>query len=771
MADNTPRDDHAKALKQATSMAKQLRTRVMSDPEKADELVDQLNESTGLRLVAHRWAEAVAEAQEAVAAADKLVASRGPVGPYTPMPDAARYFTALGHVARLQAGMGLPGAGEQTAEVAYGWADQLTQPNLASHLSARTAVLTLMSVAAGRLAGGDLCAANAHADAAVLRAREARLGDDPMTIAVLVDALALQADCRWAANLPEDALAANREALELWHTWTAADLQQLPRMTKGHLDRVAAPAYALQRDLADRTAATGDVESALALREQLAELLHKMAARRSEQGRVDLALARADQASGLLAAGRSDEAARVAEAALEALQKLYKAESPVGQYLPVQALVAPVLARAELAQGRVEAARRSIEGVFSRMAAHRCVEVPVAAQARAQLVRHEVLQAAGDSGADAALAEFDRLAAQVREMAPGDAEARDLVEARARGVVLRGTAQPPHWENLPDERALAGSTREVAAATTQAVASQLSDEEMLRRIDEQREAEARERAVAELRAATERAERERQQAAERAERLAAVEARQAAEREAAEQAAEQERARQEAAQLAAEQAEREAHEQREREAAELEAAQRQQQEAEAARLAAEQEQTEHEREAGEAEAREAAEREAAAAAEAHRVAEEAQRSAEQAERAEAERLAAERREQEEARAREEARQRAEQEEAEAARAEAQAAADRERAAAEARAAIPTPDPTPVDPLERLRADVRQAVGKDAQATALERLAAALEARAGQEAQLRGETVRVLEQLADVQGWWGGRGTSRHAKQLAREWGL
>ena len=73
-----------------------------SDPSKVEELVEALNLVTGQRLLSRLWNEAAAEATEAVQASDRLVASRGPVGPYTPVVDAARYFTALTHVATLQ---------------------------------------------------------------------------------------------------------------------------------------------------------------------------------------------------------------------------------------------------------------------------------------------------------------------------------------------------------------------------------------------------------------------------------------------------------------------------------------------------------------------------------------------------------------------------------------------------------------------------------------------------------------------------------------------
>ena len=741
MADITPRDEHAKALKQATSMAKQLRTRVLSDPAKSDELVDQLNEATALRLVAHRWADAVAEAQEAVQAADRLVASRGPVGPYTPMVDAARYFSALGHVARLQTGMGFAQGGAQTAEVAYSWADQLTTPGLPAHLAPRDAVLTLLAVTAGLMQGGDVAAANAHADAAVARAREAGFVDDPQLVALLLDALAAQADARWAANLPADALAANREALDVWQRWTADDLQQLPRMTKPHLDRVATPLVTIQRDVAERLAAQGDVEGSLALREQMADLLHKMAARRSEQGRVDVALARGDQAEALLGAGRVQEAQVAAEAALEALQKLYKVEKPVGTYLPVQALVAPSIARAELAAGHADAAQRTIDGVFSRIAAHRAIDVPVASQARAQLVRHEVLSARGDQGAAAALAEFDRLAAEVRAAAPADADDRALVDARARGVVLRGAGDPPYWENLSDERSLAGSTRRVGPAVAAPVVDQVSDEELMRRIDEQREAEARERAVAELRAAAARSERERKESEERAARFAEVEARETAEREAREA---QERQAQERVELEAAQ-----------EAALLEQERRRSEErAEQERRRAE-ERAEQERRRAE----ERAEQERLARETAERV-EQERMDAEQAE-AEKQRLAAEQAEQ--------ARVEAERAERERLAREAAELAERERLASEEAAREAAEAAT--DPVDDLRMSARMAGTKDAGILAHERLAEALEARAETDPSVRAETVQVLERLSDLQGWWAGRGTSKRAKQLAKQWGI
>ena len=104
MAEQTPRTDHVKQGKALLSRVKQLRGHVGSDPSKAEVLADALNELTANRLIAHQFAEATGDAQEAVAAAAKLLTEAGPIGAYTPSPLAARYYTAVTHVAVAQVG-------------------------------------------------------------------------------------------------------------------------------------------------------------------------------------------------------------------------------------------------------------------------------------------------------------------------------------------------------------------------------------------------------------------------------------------------------------------------------------------------------------------------------------------------------------------------------------------------------------------------------------------------------------------------------------------
>ncbi|MEL4504325.1 hypothetical protein AAEX63_07115 [Luteococcus sp. H138] len=776
MADNQPRDDHAKQLKQSISKVKQLRGWVSSDPTRTEEFVDALNEATGLRLLSRAWGEAAPEATEAVAAAHKLVASRGPIGPYTPLVDAGRYFTALTHVATLQLGMNLPEPAANTIGAAFGWKDQLTRDGLADELLARTAVWALLATARGALIRGDLAQANAQADATLNRAREANLVADETP--VLLDALRNCADARFAVGLTDQSIDLLREAVQLWKGWTAADLAQFPRMAKPHLERLVSPASGLMRDLADRLATAGRVDEALQVRDELATLLHRTAGRRGEPGRVELALARADQVWTLTDAGRASEALRAGEDATQALQALYKSEKPVGAHLPTQLLVAPALARAELAAGRGEQAGRLLDQVFNRMQAHRSITVAPAAKGLALLVRAQVQEAAGDAASAASRAEADQILAELRsgqadQAHHSQADPLTYLHARARGAVLTSQQPTPHWE-VPDARAtlLPGTARQLAE-------HQVSDEEAMRRIDEVREQEARERAVAELRESAQRAEREREQAERRAAARAQFE-RQEAERRAAEEAerAEAERAAAEQAEqerLAGERAERE---RQDREAAEqAERLRREAQQQESARL--ERERLVQERAAQELLATEQVEREAAERAEqAERERQEREARERGNARLEAERVAAEQeREQRAAAERAQAerveRERLEREAAEFAAAEQAARQEAERLAREEaeRAAAQQA----IDPLEGLRDAARDAVAsgnKERIIASHEALVAALEPRAHAEPQALGrELVATLQQLSEAQGWWGGRAAGKQAKQLAKQWGL
>ncbi len=733
MPENQPRDEHAKQLKQSISLTKQLRGWVVSDPSRTEEFVDALNRVTGLRLLSGLWAEAAPEATEAVGAANKLVASRGPVGPYTPLVDAARYFTALVHVARVQAGMGLAEAAGTTVEAAFAWADQLTSSGLADHLEAQTLVWALDVRAGAALAAGDVARANGMADAALVAARGADLSGERTP--VLLEALRVDADARWAAQLPDDSINLLREAIGLWDEWTRSDLQQLPRMAKAHLERVLTPALPLNRDLAGRLLARGRGEESLAVHDELTRLEHRTAGRRGDSGRVDLALARASQVWDLTSLGRTEPALRAVEDATGAMNVLLKAEKPVGQHLPTQLVVAASVARAELSAGRTEAAAATIESVHSRLQAHKAIATPLAARAVAAQVRCQVQEARDSQTATETRSQAEALVAELRDALPAafrELQTAELLATAVRGAQLRSTWPTPHWDV-----AGARSMLEPAGAVP-VVDTTVSDEEALRRIDEEREVEAARRIQAEMLATAERQEREREQAAARAVALSEAERRRA-ERESAEQAESE----------SAEQAERESAEQEESEAAD---------------------QTERlrvERQAAEAAENEAAEAAARAETEARALAQEAadaeRRAREEAERAQSKRL--EREQQERAQAAREAQERAEAELAEAER----------RAAEQATAAAAPAQVTPVDPLDDLRTAAHRAVASGDKQRIMqthEQLVAALEPRVLDNPSALGrELVDALERLSDAQGWLRGRTAGRAAKQYAKQWGL
>ena len=709
MPENQPRDEHAKQLKQSISLTKQLRGWVVSDPSRTEEFVDALNRVTGLRLLSGLWAEAAPEATEAVGAANKLVASRGPVGPYTPLVDAARYFTALVHVARVQAGMGLAEAAGTTVEAAFAWADQLTSSGLADHLEAQTLVWALDVRAGAALAAGDVARANGMADAALVAARGADLSGERTP--VLLEALRVDADARWAAQLPDDSINLLREAIGLWDEWTRSDLQQLPRMAKAHLERVLTPALPLNRDLAGRLLARGRGEESLAVHDELTRLEHRTAGRRGDSGRVDLALARASQVWDLTSLGRTEPALRAVEDATGAMNVLLKAEKPVGQHLPTQLVVAASVARAELSAGRTEAAAATIESVHSRLQAHKAIATPLAARAVAAQVRCQVQEARDSQTATETRSQAEALVAELRDALPAafrELQTAELLATAVRGAQLRSTWPTPHWDVTG-----ARSMLEPAGAVP-VVDTTVSDEEALRRIDEEREVEAARRIQAEMLATAERQEREREQAAARAVALAEAERRRA-ERESAEQA---ERLR----------VERQAAEEAENEAAKAAA----RAETEARALAQE-------------------------AADAER------RAREEAERAQSKRL--EREQQERAQAAREAQERAEAELAEAER----------RAAEQATAAAAPAQVTPVDPLDDLRTAAHRAVASGDKQRIMqthEQLVAALEPRALDNPSALGrELVDALERLSDAQGWLRGRTAGRAAKQYAKQWGL
>ena len=192
-------DSYAQRSKSLTSQVQRLRGWVGTDPSKTADLADALVELTAHRLLGHGYAATAEDAQEAVRRASELLAAKGPIGPYTSLSDAARYVTAVVHLATVQAGIGMSNAAGRMLESLQDIQDQLGE-GLRRQLQPQTAIWALWCSARAVLASGDVATANAYADAALGKLSESHLGDDPERQYLAMDVDRLASDCRWAAG-------------------------------------------------------------------------------------------------------------------------------------------------------------------------------------------------------------------------------------------------------------------------------------------------------------------------------------------------------------------------------------------------------------------------------------------------------------------------------------------------------------------------------------------------------------------------------------------
>jgi hypothetical protein len=332
-----PQDPYAQRGKALASQVQRLRGWVGSDPSRAPELSDALVELTAHRLLGHGYTAAAADAQESVRRAGEMLAGQGPIGPYTSIPDAARYVTAVVHLSAIQVGLGLPDAAGRTMESLQDLRDQLRGSGLEQRLAPQTVVWALWSSARSALAAGEVAAANAYADATSARLAESDLRNDPEAGYLATDVDRLASDCRWAAGRPTEALSYLYAAKSRYDEMVDGRLDEPARLSPGLLERLAEPLFALYRDLADRLAASGEVEVGLDTRRRLIELLRGLTGRLGDPVRIQLAAALSDLASDLVAADRVDEADA---AAVEAA-----ATTPSGSETAVQDLARGVVNR------------------------------------------------------------------------------------------------------------------------------------------------------------------------------------------------------------------------------------------------------------------------------------------------------------------------------------------------------------------------------------------------------------------------------------------
>lgn len=415
--------------RELASAARRLRVAAMSDPQRAEELADTLVELTAVRLLTWDVLDAATDAPESVVLAARILASRGPSGPYASLADAGRYAAASAQLAAVQAGLGQPDAAGRTLDALEAWRGQLGRLPLRESLPDPVAIWMLVARARALLAT-DVAAANAHADAA-----EVRLAGSvapPAYLAVAVHLLA--ADCRWAAGRPDSALAHHRLALEAH----AGALAEAPSATRRPaVARIAAaPVTAVHEPYAGRLALTGSTDAAIALLRAQVSLLDGL-------GVADAAaLARAGLSAALVAAGRPTEAA-----ALTVEPPSPPATPPPGEraeWAPLEGAAAlspadPAAARARWQQAEQAAvfagvaARAEAERAEAALRAQSEADAARRAQERAEAERRAAAEA--DAARRAEEAALARAAEEAAERAAREEEAaREAAEARRRAL-------------------------------------------------------------------------------------------------------------------------------------------------------------------------------------------------------------------------------------------------------------------------------------------------------------------------------------------------
>lgn len=286
--------------RELASAVKRLRVAAMSDPQRGEELADALVDLGAVNLLAWDFAEAATVAPEAAVLAARIVASRGPSGPYASLPDAVRYFSASAQLAAVQAGLGQGEGAGRTLDGLDAWREQLGRLPVVANLPDAVALWLLVARARAALTSG-VAAANALADAAEVRLHASR---PAAYLSVAVHLLA--ADARWAAGRVESSLAHHRLALDE-HRAAAADPAAMRRPAVARM--VAAPVPAVYGTYAQRLVATGDGPGAISLLRAGLALLESLPV--ASVPADALQVARTSLAAALARAGREDEAAEL----------------------------------------------------------------------------------------------------------------------------------------------------------------------------------------------------------------------------------------------------------------------------------------------------------------------------------------------------------------------------------------------------------------------------------------------------------------------------
>ena len=515
-AQKQPQDTYAQQAKKLASLVQRLRGWVGSDPSRATELADALIQLTEHRLLGHGYAAAAEDAQDAVRRAAELLAAKGPIGPYTSVSDAARYVTAVVHLAAVQAGLGAPDAAGKTIESLKDIQIQLGE-SLLRHLHPRTAIWALACGARAALAAGDIAAANACADAALARLTESGLANEPDSQYLAMDVDWLASDCRWAAGRIEEAVAFLHAAKDWYEVVVDGRLEHPTRLSPALLDRLAEPLFSLYRDMADRLAAIGEVDLRLMTRRRLIELLHGLTGRLGDPARVHLASALNDLAHDLLEYGRLDEADAAAAEAAAIAQGMEYAEAvddparrtvsrgvqpvtwtPLPPTAAYAATTAATASQADLTTLQAERQRKAAAWLQTEGVRAQQLELELMGQARIEAERREAERVQAERAAAAQLAaeraraeEAERLDAE-RRAAADEAERLERKRRREERIEAhRREVERREAERREAERLEAEQRAGEQISADPAEAERLELERLQAEIDELERAEKR----------------------------------------------------------------------------------------------------------------------------------------------------------------------------------------------------------------------------------------------------------------------------------------
>ncbi|MGC3952973.1 MAG: hypothetical protein QM804_01755 [Propionicimonas sp.] len=409
------------------SAAKRLRVAVMTDPARSAELADTLIELVGNRLLAWSFVEAAADAPDSVVLAARILAERGPLGPYASTADAVRYFTAAAQLAAVQAGLGQPEAAGRTLDALDGWRSQLGRLPLLEQLSPAAIGWALVTRAR---AAADLAVAAAFAEAALLRLYA---GPDlgPGLDYLLVAAHLAAADARWSAGDADGAVAHHQLALGRYRTaLDGLDQAVRPAVAQAAL----APLAEVFGGFGHRAEALGDRAVALQLRREWLAL-----AERFDPGGTAAGAAGAALSGALLRAGREFEAEAVgvlpSTEALPALPATRSADQNGASTLPSeQALGTDRLSVAAAVRLRQAEQTALAEHAAARSAAEAAEQrLRVQAEQAAAALATERAEAERRAAADAAVAEREAVE-RARLEAEAEAERRAALAVAERAA-------------------------------------------------------------------------------------------------------------------------------------------------------------------------------------------------------------------------------------------------------------------------------------------------------------------------------------------------